>query len=250
MFSRKLLLVPLLAGAVGIPYVFSDSGKSTIGNFFSEKSTGEAVSNGELLDINAIVEQNGIRENARPVGLNKVEMIDRHSISYAPALGDFRSVFRFNATPSWIRETWPRVSVTDSDNLTGFRVPYVSGPSRNDVVGSLTFYLDHRNVVQRIEFDGYTFDPNRILQFVVHDQGLTPDLYFGNNWYTRRSNKNHVVSALQIDHPSAIYSNPQKGGQIRIRMELNNAQGWNRISREMHERMSNVIQQRQNRTAI
>ena len=250
MFSRKLIYVPLLAAAFGVPFSMSESGRASFSKLFSPKNSEQAEEDNSELDINAIVnnDENPIAlKNARQ---KKYELIDTESISYSPPLGDFRNVFRFNATPGWIRDTWPRVSVTSFDNLTGYRVPFVSGPAREDIVGSLTYYLDNRNTVQRVEFDGYTFDPNRILQHVVHVHGLTPDLYFGSNLYSRRTAKNYIVSVVQIDQPTAIYANKRKGGQVHIRLELNNPQGWDRLSNAMKQRLSILMQRNQRQVSL
>ena len=66
-------------------------------------------------------------------------------------------VFRFDVTPAWITQRWPRVSNGLADlQLQGYRVPLVTGTTEMDLAGSLTYYFNAQHQVQRIAFTGST----------------------------------------------------------------------------------------------
>jgi hypothetical protein len=72
--------------------------------------------------------------------------------------------FNMNATPEWIANRWPRVANGLSQiNLQGYRVPLVTGTSTLDVAGSLTYYFNPLQQVERITFQGTTGDPRNLI---------------------------------------------------------------------------------------
>lgn len=223
-FNRKTMIIPLLVAAVGIPYAVRGDGDGSMVNSISKMfSTNDDGSENNPFLNNDDFANNGeltsVSQNGLPPG---VEIIDTDSIAYAPAIQDFRTLFRFDVTQNWIRSTWPRASARNLGKLVGLRVPLVSGPSQDDLIGSLTYYFDERNVVARIEFDGYTVDPNKTMQHLVHFHGVTPDLYFGSQWYTRRTKSNEVLSVLKIDYKRPNFQMPKSQKQIHLMFELNN----------------------------
>jgi hypothetical protein len=69
-------------------------------------------------------------------------------------------VLRFDVTVEWVMQRWPRVSTgLPYVQLQGYRVPLVTGGSVADVAGSLTYYFNAQQQVQRITFHGTTGDP-------------------------------------------------------------------------------------------
>jgi hypothetical protein len=89
------------------------------------------------------------------------------AIEGAPA-EDFGEVLRFDVTPDWIIQRWPRVSTGLSYmQLQGYRVPMVTGTKPTDLAGSLTYYFNAQQQVQRITFHGATGDPQRLIQLLT-----------------------------------------------------------------------------------
>ena len=69
-------------------------------------------------------------------------------------------VLRFDVTVEWVMRRWPRVSTgLPYLQLQGYRVPLVTGARLTDLAGSLTYYFNARQEVQRITFHGTTGDP-------------------------------------------------------------------------------------------
>ena len=70
-------------------------------------------------------------------------------------------VLRFDVTVDWIMRRWSRVSTgLPYLQLQGYRVSLVSGTKLGDVAGSLTYYFNSRQQLQRIELRGTTGDPS------------------------------------------------------------------------------------------
>jgi hypothetical protein len=74
-----------------------------------------------------------------------------------PPMGSLAEVLRFDVSPDWIMRRWPRVSSGLADvQLQGYRVPLVTGTRETDLAGSLTYYFNPQQQVQRITFAGTT----------------------------------------------------------------------------------------------
>lgn len=82
--------------------------------------------------------------------------VGSNTVAITPTQG-FGDVFRFDVNPQWIAQRWPRVSTGTADlQLSGFRVPLVTGTSQNDLAGALTYYFNANYQVQRVTFNGTT----------------------------------------------------------------------------------------------
>ncbi len=77
---------------------------------------------------------------------------------------DLAEVLRFDVTPHWIMRRWPRVSTGLAElPLQGYRVPLVTGTAESDVAGSLTYYFNAQQQVQRITFHGTSGDVRELV---------------------------------------------------------------------------------------
>jgi hypothetical protein len=113
-------------------------------------------------------------------------------------------VFRFDVSPAWVLQRWPRVS-TDLTalDLHGYRVPLVTGTRRTDLAGALTYYFNPAQQVARITFRGKTGDPRALIRLLGEQYR-----------FVRRP----------INDPGRlIYESLQSGGQSAGRMEINAA---------------------------
>ncbi len=138
----------------------------------------------------------------------------------------------FAITPDWVRTRWPRVSIAPGeDNLTGMRVALVSGPRPVDVHGSLTYYFDGQQKLQRITFRGWTGDPGELVQFVTNqfrfsaqDAKNAAGFHESTIWGRRKG-------FLRLDYPAVIDSaTPTE--QLMLLMEIVNPSGSLTISRQ------------------
>jgi hypothetical protein len=109
-------------------------------------------------------------------------------------------VFRFDITTQWVLGTWTRVSTSLADlDLQGYRMTLVTGTTPADLAGSLTYYFNPQQRVQRIIFTGNTGDARRLVHFLAtehrFERKIVPDpglfLY-------QVTDKRKVISELRI----------------------------------------------------
>jgi len=77
-------------------------------------------------------------------------------------------VLRFDVTVEWVMQRWPRVTTgLPYLQLQGYRVTLVTGTSTTDVAGSLAYYFNARQQVQRITLHGTTGDPSVLVNLLT-----------------------------------------------------------------------------------
>ncbi|MBI1900655.1 MAG: hypothetical protein HYS13_06035 [Planctomycetia bacterium] len=82
-------------------------------------------------------------------------------------------LFRFDITKDWILARWAYVStLTGQTDLVGYRVPVVTGTRGEDVAGSLTYYFDAQDKLQRITFHGTSAEPRPLIFLLVQQYGF------------------------------------------------------------------------------
>jgi len=100
-----------------------------------------------------------------------------------PMVGHLAEVFRFDITPTWVVHRWPRVSTGMGQvQLQGYRVTLVTGTDQADLAGSLTYFFNPHQQLQRIAFYGTTGNPQKLVALltsqyhfarrIVNDPGL------------------------------------------------------------------------------
>ncbi len=100
-----------------------------------------------------------------------------------PAVTHLAEIFRFDISPTWVVHRWPRVSTGMGQlQLQGYRVTLVTGTDQADLAGSLTYFFNPQQQLQRIAFYGTTGNPQKLVslltsQFhfarrIVNDPGL------------------------------------------------------------------------------
>lgn len=178
MFSRSWFAL-MLAGSVGLPYLYCAT-------FGSAKPAHTSA-------LSAIMPRaSGSDAPPLPGG--------GELLAQAPTKDDLADVFRWEITTSWVLGHWPRVSAGLSEvDLQGYRVPLVTGTATDDLAGSLTYYFNKRQRVQRITFFGTTGDSRRLVALLatrfafVRELNDDPSLFL---YRVREGRK--VVSELRI----------------------------------------------------
>lgn len=226
MFSR-FRIAALLAAAAGGPYVASETdwGRTAVAKLRGGISAGSSY----------LVSETSYREGGEPGYANhahyeveKLRRTDpsryRYETELAQKLGglppqpeqapqlvgapvnDLREVMRFDITPDWVIGRFARVSTVLSDlQLEGLRVPIVTGTRADDLAGTLTYYFDRADRLQRINIHGFTGDPHRLVALLTGSYGLshTPSLEAG--VYTKRWN-GVPVHFLRLTHAPVVYA--------------------------------------------
>ena len=90
------------------------------------------------------------------------------SPAHAASLPGLDEVLSFDRSVEWVMQRWPRVSTGLTYlQLQGYRVPLVTGTGLSDVAGSLTYYFNAGQQVQRITLRGSTGDPTRLVTLLT-----------------------------------------------------------------------------------
>jgi len=93
---------------------------------------------------------------------------DRVATIEGAPVSDLGELLRFDVNPGWILQRWPRVSTGLSYmQLQGYRVLMVTGTKDTDLAGSLTYYFNAQQKVQRITFHGATGDPQLLIRLLT-----------------------------------------------------------------------------------
>ena len=135
-------------------------------------------------------------------------------------VNDLREVMRFDISPDWLIQRFARVSTVLADlQLEGLRVPVVTGTRADDLAGTLTYYFDRTDKLQRITLHGFTGDPNRLVGTMTRHYGLSHEPSLEAGVYTKRWN-GEPVHFLRMTHAPVVHSDAihQK---YTVFMELN-----------------------------
>jgi hypothetical protein len=126
--------------------------------------------------------------------------------------------FNFDVTVDWVTHRWPRVSSgLGQMELQGYRVPLVTGTSPADLAGSLTYYFNSRQQVERIAFRGVTGDASALVALLTSRYRFTRRLTNdpGVILYEAVDSSNRSAGTAKIRSASVIKTN-----QPRSRFEV------------------------------
>lgn len=255
--GKSKLLIAGIIGSIGIPYVVHDSKTQALINREWKSLTGQelfvlsekpaasrsladeaagavdqvadasrdalAKIQSELDAKAAAIAKADPREFLPPSARAALQNVEQTAPPSMPAEGlpvqDFGEIFRFDVIPKWVVSRWGAVNRTLADGeFEAFRVPVVTGKSPSDLTGTLTYYFDEHDVVQRISFLGATYDEKRLVEFMTgvyqlkKEPALGPDLY-GVRW------GGQLRSAMVIDFEPQ--TKPGQTPKMLVRFELN-----------------------------
>ena len=144
-------------------------------------------------------------------------------------LGD---IFRFDINPSWVKQRWDRTSITTGEpGLSGMRVSLVTGVNSDDLFGSLTYFFDARQTVQKISFQGWAGNPDKLIHFMTSAYGFKNRPTSAAGLYVAQK-RERSTGVLYMQHASVIRSsNPTQ--QVAIMLEVNNPHGPYNLSQEI-----------------
>ena len=138
---------------------------------------------------------------------------------------DLAEVLRFDVSPQWVMQRWPRVSAsasTTEPTLQGYRVPVVTGTRPDDIAGSLTYYFTTNQHVRRLAFQGTTGDPRRLVELVTTKYELRPqppaqpgELLYQVRW-------NNEPRSEMLIKPDRVFRADAPYGRYEVTLEINN----------------------------
>ena len=228
MFGKRWLVL-FLVGAGALPYAFSSS--SGLQEWVSrplEQNSEITKTAAHTSETHAVPPVNPAPNAATPTpGANPAQVPNPHGITpftgptQIPLEGSgvqrLEEVFSFDVTTPWILGHWARVSTSLAElNLKGYRVPLVTGTREADVAGSLTYYFNPQQQLQRIMFTGASGDTRELVALLVSRHGFQREITSdaGLFYYAVRES-NQIISELKI-RPVPIV----RAGDPRQRFEI------------------------------
>lgn len=191
MFGRTGFAL-MLAGAVGAPYLVSNGVR---------KLTSDDSNAAETSLVGGTDSEPPADPASQPAALPD-------SAGIAAPTVPIEEVFRLDHTTNWVLGHWPRVSAGLAELETqGYRVPLVTGGQPDDLAGSLTYYFNKRQRVQRITFFGTTGDARRLVSLLALRHGFIRELAADPSLFLYRVRENRkVISELRIKPSSIVRS--------------------------------------------
>lgn len=141
------------------------------------------------------------------------------SAANSTAANSLAEVLRFDVSPGWVMQRWPRVTTVSQHGLAGLRVPLVTGTQLDDLAGSLTYYFDKTDRVQRIAFQGLTGDDRKLVAIVTAAFGMQPEPTLGGGTYVARWNAN-PMSALRVSY-APVVRHDRPHSRLEVILEIN-----------------------------
>jgi hypothetical protein len=131
-----------------------------------------------------------------------------------------REVVRFDISPNWIPNRFPRVNTVLSNmQLDGLRVPLVTGTQPNDLAGTLTYYFDRYKRLQRITIHAVTGDPSRFVAELQHAYQMEQQPSLGGGLFMKKWNGRPV--SLVYTEPAPVLTEENRYSRYRFFAELN-----------------------------
>ena len=231
MFPKRLFLPALLVVAIALPIALHEDGLGSLtGRLQKKKSTKLAEPKTETKKSTSTTDMDELHRLAKPT-----ENLGSGTVPIeGTPVSDLSEVIRFNITPEWVMQRWPRVTAELSDlDLEGLRVPLVTGTARHDLAGSLTYYFDDRKYVQRITFHGFTADEQPLVELLVKHCVLRPEPTLGRGLYLAKWS-GIPRSALWVRHAPVIDAS-QQFTQLELELELNRPGRGYRLSKRFND---------------
>ena len=228
--NRNLLFPTLLAGAIGLPFMILNDGRSGTQSSPTASWFGEVNANDPNFKSSGSLAFSG--DNTAANNLAGPSQI------VSPT--DLRDVFRLDVTPQWVSQNWDRISsIEGSDGLRALRVAFVSGTNQSDLHGCLTYGFDSRARLQRISFQGWTGDPNQIISLVTQNFGLESRKSTIAGCYVARS-WGKDIGVLLLKHPPVVRAEmPQQ--RMAVALEILNPSSNYQLGNETRQFLDDAI---------
>jgi hypothetical protein len=209
--GRSATLVAMAAGAVGIPYMVSESATS-------HTHDAAHVEHFDLHEEHAAAPAGAaVHPEAAPAHPAVVQTPTAPLTGHLS--GDLMEPFRFEITPDWVIRRWQRVStISNQSDLQGYRVPLVTGTNEHDLAGSLTYFFDRDKKLQRIVFHGSTGNAVPLTQRLAKMYGFKREASPDPGLYLFRVRWNgKPVSELQL-RPSTVVEAGSPHARIEVHL--------------------------------
>lgn len=235
-YKKPLSGLLLLAGAAGGPYMLmeTEAGKQASGGLSSfvggnggpaatpgGYETG-AYGNSYFTSVDTALQgMMGAGGARHPSGNLLNPPLAEHDLSQ-PAIHSLPEILRFDISPGWVLERFPRVTTVLADTkMDGLRVPLVTGTAPSDIAGTLTYSFDRYQRVQRLTVQGTTGDATRFMTELQQQYRMQQVPSLGGVLYLLSWNGN-ATSVVHIEPAAVIYADSPYA-RFNVLIELNQA---------------------------
>ena len=218
--NKPMTAALLLAGAAGGPYVLyeTDAGqaaRNTATQAIGVTPTASAI--GATPGTSSSAASSWWGSSSNPSAGAPAQSAPVLSVTQINSLAE---VLRFDIPPAWVMQNFPTVNTGVGDmNLDGLRVPLITGTRPDDLVGTLTYYFDRFQRVQRISLHAVTGDPTRIGNEIQRNYRLQQQPALGGGLYTTTWNGT-PTSILHIT-PATVITAEQQNARFTVFLEIN-----------------------------
>ena len=226
------MLVGVLAAAALGPYFLFETGagkaaRNSLGSLVGVQSDSEGVPGGWFTSSTSSTEApvsgywNANGNDPMPAGTMGAAN-DGWDKAQAPRITSLREVLRFDISPTWVMQRFPRVSTVHSDmQLDGMRVPLITGTQPTDLAGTLTYYFDSYQRLQRVNVHAVTGDPSRFVAELQHGYKFQQQPALGASLYTVKWNGQ--PTSLVVTTPAPVIESSSPYSRFNVFIELNQA---------------------------
>ncbi|HBE69908.1 MAG TPA: hypothetical protein DDW52_17315 [Planctomycetaceae bacterium] len=224
-FRRPYTGILLLASALGGPYFLFET---ETGRFVRHIAVPSATSSVDAPPEGHLTSVGGSASGASPEfpwqntpAAPETNILNAKPDTFpAPPIVSLPEALRFDVTPAWVTSRFPRVStIAGEPQLDAMRVPLVTGTSPGDMAGTLTYYFDAYQRLQRISLQSVTGDPNRFVSELQQAYKLEQQPSLGGALYLMSWN-GKATSVLRIS-PAAIIRSDSPYSRFEVFLELN-----------------------------
>ena len=227
-YKKPLSGLLLLAGAAGGPYMLmeTDAGKQATGGLThlvagstQLESVAGAYGSRFFTPTNSAGAGSAGANHAAGNMLNPP--LAEYDLSQ-PAIHTLPEILRFDISPGWVLERFPRVTTVLADTrMDGLRVPLVTGTTPSDIAGTLTYSFDRYQRVQRLTVQGTTGDATRFMSELQQQYQMQQVPSLGGVLYLLSWNGN-ATSVVHIEPAAVIYADSPYA-RYNVLIELNQA---------------------------
>jgi len=214
------MFLGVLAAAVGIPYAWSNFNPGGTAENALQPVAGGNDGTNEVDTYARLLEGEKTSDGAqidrfKPTGTRPPPA----QLTGEPTQ-NLLEVLRFDVTPQWVMSRWSRVSTTLAETeLEGFRVPLTTGYEVDDLAGSLTYYFDKHERLQRITFDGTTGDARALAALLTQHYGFRKEPTLGAGLYLVKWNGT-PTSVMRIRYAPVVRASTPNS-RLHVKLEIN-----------------------------
>ncbi|HWA98567.1 MAG TPA: DUF6690 family protein [Pirellulales bacterium] len=212
-------LIVVMLGAVGLPYVVSNHQRLT-SLLNSATATTDAEAESEMQHAAVAGDDRRLLAGyGQPPRASESEF----PLEVTP----LSAALRFDVSTAWVLATWSRVSTAAGEtdpkgkaHLKGYRVALVTGTGDADLAGSLTYYFNPQQRVERITFQGTTGDARPLVHLLATNYRFVRQMLPNPGLYVYRSADGKKVCGELTITPSTVIRRDDNRARFTVSLTM------------------------------